>query len=52
MPLKAQIIQHLDEITEAAKFTGAVNTIVKIRSEEAGVSKTRLVGTNTDLLGG
>jgi shikimate 5-dehydrogenase len=47
MPNKATIIPYLDEITPESKLTGAVNTIVKVRTD----SCIRLVGTNTDYLG-
>ncbi|PVH71151.1 Shikimate dehydrogenase [Cadophora sp. DSE1049] len=49
IPLKLDIIPLLDDITEAAKIIGAVNTIVPI-SIEAG-QLPRLVGENTDWLG-
>lgn len=45
IPLKLDIIPHLDAITDAAKAIGAVNTIV--RSDDGG----RLLGENTDWLG-
>lgn len=44
IPLKLDIIPLLDDITDAAKFIGAVNTIVP-------TSDGRLVGENTDWLG-
>jgi shikimate 5-dehydrogenase len=47
MPLKAQIIPHLHDITPESRLTGAVNTVVKVRLE-GGV---KLIGTNTDFLG-
>ncbi|KAH7346677.1 Shikimate dehydrogenase [Rhexocercosporidium sp. MPI-PUGE-AT-0058] len=49
IPLKLDIIPLLDDITEAAKIIGAVNTIVPV-AVEAGKSP-RLVGENTDWLG-
>ncbi|CZS96006.1 hypothetical protein WAI453_009705 [Rhynchosporium graminicola] len=49
IPLKLDIIPLLDDITEAAKIIGAVNTIVPI-AVEAG-QPSRLVGENTDWLG-
>ena len=49
IPLKLDIIPLLDDITEAAKIIGAVNTIVPI-SVEPG-QPPRLVGENTDWLG-
>jgi len=45
MPYKVEIAKHLDDLTPAARLTGAVNTIVR----EAGG---RLVGDNTDGAGG
>lgn len=48
MPLKAEIMQHLDEISPESHATGACNTIVPVK-DAAG--KTKLVGTNTDFLG-
>lgn len=47
MPLKAEIMQHLDEISPEAYATGACNTVVPVQTE-TGV---KLVGTNTDFLG-
>lgn len=49
IPLKLDIIPLLDDITEAAKLIGAVNTIVPV-TEDSG-SSPRLVGENTDWLG-
>ncbi|KAK0103575.1 3-dehydroquinate dehydratase (3-dehydroquinase) [Cadophora gregata] len=49
IPLKLDIIPLLDDITEAAKIIGAVNTIVPV-SIEAG-QPPRLVGENTDWMG-
>lgn len=51
MPLKAAIIEHLDELTPAAQATQACNTIVKVRRASGGRTTTTLVGTNTDVLG-
>ncbi|KAF4627208.1 hypothetical protein G7Y89_g10948 [Cudoniella acicularis] len=49
IPLKLDIIPLLDQVTEAAKFIGAVNTIVPIAGELGCPSL--LVGDNTDWLG-
>jgi len=49
MPLKTEILQHLDELTPAARATGACNTIVKVKRDDGTY---KLVGTNTDVLGG
>jgi pentafunctional AROM polypeptide len=49
IPLKLDIIPLLDDITDAAKIIGAVNTIVPI-SHEPG-KPPRLIGENTDWLG-
>ncbi|GMK57701.1 hypothetical protein CspeluHIS016_0405350 [Cutaneotrichosporon spelunceum] len=47
MPLKAEIIKHLDEISPEGYATGACNTVVRVETDGA----TKLVGTNTDFLG-
>jgi shikimate 5-dehydrogenase len=47
MPLKAEIMPFLDDITPESRLTGAVNTVVKVQ-HDGGV---RLAGTNTDFLG-
>jgi pentafunctional AROM polypeptide len=49
IPLKLDIIPLLDDITDAAKIIGAVNTIVPT-SVEPG-KPPRLIGENTDWLG-
>ena len=49
IPLKLDIIPLLDDITDAAKIIGAVNTIVPSPREPGMVP--RLVGENTDWLG-
>jgi pentafunctional AROM polypeptide len=49
IPLKLDIIPLLDDITDAGKIIGAVNTIVPT-SREPGMP-TRLIGENTDWLG-
>src|SRR3954467_13871255 len=48
MPLKTDILQHLDVVSPASKATGACNTIV-LEKQADGTEK--LVGTNTDVLG-
>lgn len=48
IPLKIKIMGLLDEVTEAAKLIGAVNTIVPTRGTDGTV---KLVGDNTDWLG-
>lgn len=47
MPLKAEIMKHLDEISPEGYATGACNTVVPV---EVGGQR-KLVGTNTDFLG-
>lgn len=49
IPLKIDIITLLDDITDAARIIGAVNTIVPTVTEPG--SAPRLVGENTDWLG-
>lgn len=49
IPLKLDIIPLLDEVTDAAKHIGAVNTIIPISSSSGGTVK--LLGENTDYLG-
>ncbi|TVY80434.1 Pentafunctional AROM polypeptide [Lachnellula suecica] len=49
IPLKLDIIPLLDDVTDAAKLIGAVNTIVPTPGQ-SGVPP-RLVGENTDWLG-
>lgn len=48
IPLKLDIIPLLDDVSDAAKLIGAVNTIIPISSEDGSV---RLIGENTDWLG-
>lgn len=43
IPYKEKVITHLDEISDAAKMIGAVNTIKKVDG--------RLIGDNTDFYG-
>ena len=49
IPLKLDIIPLLDDITDAAKHIGAVNTIIPTHSEDG--KSPRLIGDNTDWLG-
>ncbi|KUJ22954.1 Shikimate dehydrogenase [Mollisia scopiformis] len=49
IPLKLDIIPLLDDITDAAKCIGAVNTIVPVVGEPG--RRPRLIGENTDWLG-
>ncbi|KAH7311776.1 Shikimate dehydrogenase [Stachybotrys elegans] len=50
IPLKRDIMAELDELTDAARTIGAVNTIV--RSQDAGLEgPARLIGDNTDWKG-
>ena len=49
IPLKLEVIPLLDDITDAARLIGAVNTIVP-HLDKSGKSS-RLVGDNTDWLG-
>ncbi|KAI0137547.1 EPSP synthase-domain-containing protein [Xylariales sp. AK1849] len=48
IPLKLDIMQYVDEVTEAAKVIGAINTIIP---ETRADGKTWLKGTNTDWMG-
>lgn len=48
MPLKTEILKHLDELTPATQATKACNTIVRVKREDGSY---KLVGTNTDVLG-
>ncbi|KAG8528198.1 uncharacterized protein KY384_007115 [Bacidia gigantensis] len=52
IPLKLNIMQHLDEISEDARIIGAVNTVIadKTRSSPKHAGQ-YLMGTNTDWLG-
>ncbi|KAI0378406.1 Pentafunctional AroM protein [Hypomontagnella monticulosa] len=49
IPLKLDIMQYLDDISESAKIIGAVNTIIPVASPNE--SATRLLGDNTDWRG-
>jgi hypothetical protein len=48
MPLKTEILKHLDELTPATQATNACNTIVRVKQDDGSY---KLVGTNTDVLG-
>ncbi|KAL7919260.1 EPSP synthase domain-containing protein [Trichoderma austrokoningii] len=50
IPLKQDIMPHLDELTDAAKVIGAVNTVVPVADESLG-GRQRLIGDNTDWKG-
>ena len=45
IPLKLDVISHIDELSDAAKLIGGVNTIIKVRGSDGTA---RLVGDNTD----
>ncbi|OAP63161.1 3-phosphoshikimate 1-carboxyvinyltransferase [Fonsecaea erecta] len=49
IPLKVDVMIHLDEVDPAARLIGAVNTIVPVYDPASG--KNKLVGYNTDYLG-
>ncbi|TQN72091.1 Pentafunctional AROM polypeptide [Colletotrichum shisoi] len=49
IPLKLDIMKEIDEVSEAARVIGAVNTIVPTRA--SGSKDTKLVGDNTDWSG-
>jgi len=49
IPLKLDIIDLLDDISDAAKTIGAVNTIIPVSGTSPGT--VRLIGENTDWLG-
>ncbi|TVY40289.1 Pentafunctional AROM polypeptide [Lachnellula occidentalis] len=49
IPLKLDIIPFLDDVTDAAKLIGAVNTIIPTPGQPGGPP--RLLGENTDWLG-
>ncbi|KAI1848094.1 hypothetical protein JX265_013867 [Neoarthrinium moseri] len=48
IPLKLDIMQYVDEITDSAKVIGAINTIIPKPTADG---KAHLVGTNTDWMG-
>ena len=50
IPLKLDIMKHVDELSEAARIIGAVNTIVPLTKSSAD-SPRRLLGDNTDWMG-
>lgn len=50
IPLKLDIIDELDELTEAARVIGAVNTVIPVPDKGEEVSH-RLLGDNTDWQG-
>ncbi|KAK1765577.1 Pentafunctional AroM protein [Phialemonium atrogriseum] len=49
IPLKLDVMPLLDEVTEAVRVIGAVNTIIPIQA--AGGEQRRLLGDNTDWMG-
>ncbi|KAK5069762.1 3-dehydroquinate dehydratase (3-dehydroquinase) [Lithohypha guttulata] len=53
IPLKLDVMAHLDEVDENAKVIGAVNTIVPLqpRTSHNSTDQIKLVGFNTDYLG-
>ena len=50
MPNKTVVHQYLDEVDEAARLCGAINTVVNMRDENGQVTG-RLKGYNTDGMG-
>ncbi|OLN92009.1 Pentafunctional AROM polypeptide [Colletotrichum chlorophyti] len=48
IPLKLDIMKEIDEVSEAARIIGAVNTIIPVSSDDA---KVKLLGDNTDWTG-
>lgn len=50
MPNKTVVYQYLDEVDEAAKLCGAINTVVNLRDENGNVTG-KLKGYNTDGMG-
>ncbi|KAL6864362.1 pentafunctional aromatic polypeptide [Trichoderma novae-zelandiae] len=50
IPLKQDIMAHLDDLTEAVKIIGAVNTVIPTADESLG-GRPRLTGDNTDWKG-
>ncbi len=50
MPNKTVVHQYLDEVDEAARLCGAINTVVNTRDENGNVTG-RLKGYNTDGMG-
>ncbi|KAI1636739.1 EPSP synthase-domain-containing protein [Biscogniauxia mediterranea] len=49
IPLKLDIMELLDEVTDSARVIGAVNTIIPVASQDG--ETTRLLGDNTDWMG-
>lgn len=49
IPLKLDMMQMVDEVTDSAKVIGAINTILPTAGPDGG--EPRLVGTNTDWMG-
>lgn len=47
MPNKTVVHKYLDEVDEAAKLCGAINTVVNMRDENGQVTG-KLKGYNTD----
>jgi pentafunctional AROM polypeptide len=50
IPLKRDIMSHLDELTPAARMIGAVNTVITM-AEKTTDGRRRLLGDNTDWRG-
>jgi pentafunctional AROM polypeptide len=50
IPLKRDIMEHVDELTPAARMIGAVNTIIPL-AETTAEGRRRLLGDNTDWRG-
>ncbi|KUI58026.1 Pentafunctional AROM polypeptide [Cytospora mali] len=50
IPLKLDIMESIDTVSNAAKVIGAVNTIIPVDAED-GSGKRTLVGENTDWMG-
>lgn len=51
IPMKLDIMDHIDTVSDAVKVIGAVNTIIPVDSPEGGSGKRTLVGDNTDWMG-
>lgn len=50
IPLKLDVMDQLDELTDAARTIGAVNTVIPVKGRSKG-SGSRLLGDNTDWKG-
>lgn len=50
IPLKLDVIGRLDDLTDAARIIGAVNTVIPVNGQD-GSGKQRLLGDNTDWKG-